>query len=53
LTPMLGFKGVSTAAITIAGDELLLRIHKEQFDLRPLRLKDRTMPAVWMAVLAA
>jgi transposase-like protein len=53
LAPMLGFKGFRTAEITIAGVELLRRIHKGQFNLRPLRLKDRTMPAVWMAVLAA
>ena len=51
--PMLGFKWFSTAAITIAGVELLQRIHKGQFDLRALRLKDRSVPAVWNAVLAA
>ena len=39
--PMLGFKWFRTAAITIAGIELLRRIHKGQFDLRGLRLKDR------------
>jgi hypothetical protein len=42
-----------TAAITIAGVELLRRIHKGQFNLRVLRLKDRTAPAVWKAALAA
>jgi transposase-like protein len=51
--PMLGFKWFRTAAITIAGVELLRRIHKGQFDLRALRLKDRTAPAVWEAALAA
>ena len=51
--PMLGFKWFRTAAITIAGIELLRRIHKGQFDLRGLRLKDRSTPAVWSAVLAA
>jgi transposase-like protein len=44
--PMLGFKWFRTAAITIAGVELLRRIHKGQFDLRALRLKDRTAPVV-------
>ena len=51
--PMLGFKWFRTAAITIAGIELLRRIHKGQFDLRGLRLKERSTPAVWNAVLAA
>jgi transposase-like protein len=50
--PMLGFKWFRTAAITIAGVELLRRIHKGQFDLRALRLKDRTASAVWNAALA-
>ena len=53
LAPMLGLKGFRTAAITIAGVELLRRIHKDQFDLGGLRLKDRSTPAVWIAVLAA
>ena len=51
--PVLGFKRFRTAAITIAGVELLRRIHKGQFDLRALRLKDRTASAVWNAALAA
>ena len=51
--PMLGFKRFGTAAITIAGIELLRRIHKGQFNLGKLRLKDRSTPAVWNAVLAA
>jgi transposase-like protein len=51
--PMLGFKWFRTAAITIAGVELLRRIHKGQFDLRALHLKDGTAPAMWKAVLAA
>ena len=51
--PMLGFKRSDTAAITIAGIELLRRIHKGQFNLRRLRLKGRSAPAIWDAVLAA
>ncbi len=51
--PMLGFKRFRTAATTIAGIELLRRIHKGQFNLGKLRLKDRSTPAVWNAVLAA
>src|SRR5580698_5999975 len=50
--PMLGFKRFETAAITIAGIELLRRIHKGQFDLRRLRLEGRSAPAIWNAVLA-
>ena len=51
--PMLGFKWFTTAAVVIAGIELLRRIHKGQFNLGGLRLKDRSTPAVWNAVLAA
>ena len=51
--PMLGFKWFTTAAVLIAGIELLRRIHKGQFNLGGLRLKDRSTPAVWHAVLAA
>jgi transposase-like protein len=53
LGPMLGFKRFKTAAVTIAGIELLRRISKGQFNLGRLRLKDRSTPAVWNAVLAA
>ena len=51
--PMLGFKWFTTAAIVIAGIELLRRIHKGQFNLGGLRLKDRSTPAVWNAVLTS
>ena len=44
--PMLGFKRFGTAAITIAGIELLLRIGKGQFNLGGSRLWDRRPPAV-------
>ena len=50
---MLGFKRFETAAITIAGIELLRGIHKGQFNLRRLRLKGRSPPAIWNAVLTA
>jgi hypothetical protein len=43
---MLGFKRFKTAAITIAGIELPVRIRKGQFDLRRLRLRDQRAPAV-------
>jgi transposase-like protein len=49
--PMLGFKNFQSAAITIAGVELLRRIHKEQFALNRLRLKGQAAPAIWNAVL--
>jgi len=51
--PMLGFNRFRTAAMVIAGIELLRRIHKGQFSFGRLRLKDRTVPAVLKAVLAA
>ena len=51
--PMLGFKRFRTAAITIAGIELLRRIHKGQFNLGRLRLKDNSVSAIWNAVRAA
>jgi hypothetical protein len=53
LPPMLGLKRFRTAAITIAGIELLRRISKGQFNLARLRLQGRRAPAVWDAVLAA
>ncbi len=50
---MLGFKSFLSAANVIAGIELLHRIHKRQFTLSTLRLKDQTAPVLWMTVLAA
>lgn len=51
--PMLGFKNFASAAITIAGVELLRRIHKAQFSFSRLRIKDQAAPTLWNAVLAA
>jgi transposase-like protein len=51
--PMLGFKRFRTAAVTIAGIELLRRIRKGQFNLRGLRLNGRGAPAIWNAVPVA
>ena len=51
--PMLGLKWFTTAAIVIEGIELLRHIHKGQFNLGWLRLKDRSTPSVRNAVLAA
>jgi IS6 family transposase len=51
--PMLGFKRFETAALTIPGIELLRRIHKGRFNLRRLRLKGRSPPAIWNAALTA
>jgi len=51
--PMLGFKRFRTAAVIIAGIELLRRIRKGQFNLRRLRLNGRGAPAIWNAVLVA
>ncbi|MGF6782399.1 transposase-like protein [Paraburkholderia sp. GAS334] len=50
---MLGFKRFRSAAITLAGIELMHRIRKGQFSLTSLRLKDTAAPAVWNSVLSA
>jgi transposase-like protein len=51
--PMPGFKNFDSAVTTIAGVELLRRIHKNQFALSRLRIKGQAAPAIWNAVLAA
>jgi transposase-like protein len=51
--PMLGFKTFESAAITIAGVELLRRIHKDQFALNQLQITHQAAPAIWNAVPAA
>jgi transposase-like protein len=51
--PILGFKNFNSAAITLAGVELLHRIRKGQFALSRLQLKDQAAPAIRNAVLAA
>jgi transposase-like protein len=51
--PMLGFKNFESAAITIAGIELLRRIYKGQFMLDRFQFKRQAAPALWNAVLAA
>ncbi|MEW9583339.1 hypothetical protein [Paraburkholderia sp. DGU8] len=49
---MLGLKRFSSAAITLAGIELMHCIRKGEFNLAGLRLKDTTAPAVWSVVLS-
>jgi hypothetical protein len=44
--PMQGFKNLASDATTIASIELLQRIHKDQFALTRLRLKNRAVPAL-------
>jgi transposase-like protein len=53
LGPMLGLKHFRRAATTIAGIELIHRIRKGQFKLGKLRIKNKTAPEIWNAVLAA
>jgi transposase-like protein len=53
LGPMLGLKRFRRAATTIAGIELMHRIRKGQFKLEKLRIKNKTAPEIWNAVLAA
>jgi transposase-like protein len=52
IAPMLDFKVFKRAAMTIAGIELLRRIHKGQFVLDHLGVQGQTAPAIWNAVLA-
>jgi hypothetical protein len=44
---MLGFKRLQTATVTIRDIELVEKIKKQQFNLKPLT------PAMWAAVLMA
>ena len=53
LGPMLGLKHFRRAATTIAGIELMHRIRRVQFKLGQLRVKNKTAPEIWNAVLAA
>ncbi|CAB3775008.1 hypothetical protein LMG29542_08390 [Paraburkholderia humisilvae] len=48
---MLRFKRFGSAAITIAGIELMHRTRKVQFSLVGMRLKETAAPAVWNASL--
>jgi hypothetical protein len=50
---MLGLKRFRRAATTIAGTEPIHRIRKGLFELGKLRIKDKTAPEIWKAVLAA
>ncbi len=50
---MLGFTNFESAVITIAGVELLRRIHKDQFARNRLKIKGQAVLAIWNAVLAA
>jgi transposase-like protein len=50
---MLGFKEFRSAAITIAGIELLHRIRKGQFRLGRLGVQGQAAPELWNAVLGA
>jgi transposase-like protein len=49
--PMLGFKNFESAAITVAGIELLRRIHKGQFTLDRLRFNGQAAPVIWNSYL--
>ena len=49
IVPMLGFKVLKQAAVTIAGIKLLHRIRKGQFDLGRLGIQDQVGTAVFSA----
>jgi hypothetical protein len=50
---MLGFKRFRQAKVTIAGIELLHRIHKNQFNIGKFPKHTKTAPAIWNAMLTA
>jgi transposase-like protein len=51
--PMLGFKRIDHATITISGIELVLQIKKGQFDISALCPPQTRTPQIWESVLAA
>ena len=51
--PMLGFKNVSNAAVTLSGIELAQKIRKGQFETSAVHQAGAEVPQVWEAVLAA
>ena len=51
--PMLGFKQIRNAAVTISGIELAQKIKKGQFDTSAVHRAGALIPQVWEAVLAA
>ena len=53
LRPMLRLKRFETAAVTIRGIELVEKIKKQQFNLKPLTRKAGAARELWAAVLAA
>jgi transposase-like protein len=54
LYPMLGFKNISNAAVTISGIELVQKIRKGQFDTSAVTVRaGANVRRVWEAVLAA
>jgi len=51
--PMLGFKSIATAAVTLAGIELAHRIHKQQFSFgRGRRRRPSSLKELWDTALA-
>jgi transposase-like protein len=53
IRPMLGFKRFQTAAVTISGIELAVKITKRQFKVGNLAGRPKTIPKIWAAVIAA
>ena len=51
--PMLGFKRLANAAVTLSGIELAQKIRKGQYDISSISQAVALVPQVWEAVLAA
>jgi hypothetical protein len=54
LYPMLGFKNISNAAVTVSGIELVQKIRKGQFDTSAVTVREGARaPHMWDVVIAA
>jgi transposase-like protein len=53
IQPMLGFKRFDRAVITISGIELAAKIRKQQFKTGKLACRPKTLPEIWVTILAA
>jgi transposase-like protein len=52
--PMLGFKNISNAAVTVSGIELVQKIRKGQFDTSAVTVREGARaPHMWDVVIAA
>ena len=53
IRPMLGFKRLDMAVVTVRGFELAEKIKKDQFNIEKFGGRPATTPSIWAAILAA